>query len=146
MGNKKQSKTEIPAIETGASGVKGRNLSYEKAIELLQEFIDESSEKNATLSRDINEDINQNLAALKLKIAHVMRMAEKSSAQESAGPLSEIDRELSRIMAQLRTISYELEHSASQRSAAESWREILGKAFPEMSKQDVEDILRDVDC
>lgn len=138
-----RSRRQYKAAETGGSVLRGRDLSYEKAVHLLQEFMEESGRKNVTLSRDINEDINQNLAALKLKIARVMRTAEGNVPLESAG---EIDRELSRIMGQLRDISYELEHSARPETAEENWREILGRAFPEMSRQDVEDILQDADC
>jgi hypothetical protein len=81
----------------------------QKFARYLQDVLDESVQKNYDHSRDINEDINQSLASVKLQIGRLVDQAEGNADGELADALRKIDGELARIIARLREISYSLE-------------------------------------
>jgi hypothetical protein len=110
------------------------------AIRMLKNALEALSQSNLAVSCDINEDISQLLAALKLKVAQAMA-GPRPSDGDCRAVFGEIDLELSLIMARLRGISEVLSPGdVVLGSDVNLWECALRKADPAISEQSLGEI------
>jgi signal transduction histidine kinase len=122
------------------------NTDYEKIIHYLQQMIRSYDQRNIVLSREINEDINQNITAIKMRIEHIIKRIKQNSDNELIASLYGMDLELSKIIIQLRNFSYQLDLREYNQHINDNFlKGNIEKMLPEMREKDIVEILNLID-